>query len=481
MIAAILLASGLVSPPSVDSDAPTRAEVAQALRSAVAFFHWQVSAHGGYAWRYSADLKDHRGEGIAGPTRAWVQPPGTPTVGSAMLDAYKATGDPHLLDAARDAAYALVRGQLKSGGWHYSIEFAPADRAEIAYQERPNPPKGARNRSTLDDDTTQAAIRFLMRMDEALGFEDRLIHEAATRGLEALVGVQAPNGGWYVWWEAFPERAGQTTEETRADVRASYPERWDREWQNDWPARYVINDNLVANAIDTLLLAHDVYDEPRWLEAARRAGEFLILAQMPEPQPAWAQQYDAEMQPCWARKFEPPAVTGGESQEVMRALMRLYRATGEERFLKPIPKAIAYLRASERPDGRLARFYELETNRPLYFTKDYQLTYSNDDMPTHYAFIVGSRLDAIEKEYLRLKEEGPEERAASTGGSIPAAQARSLIEALDGRGAWVEDNSNGSGIIQSSTFVRNLRTLSRYLEGLDEADSDKSSNSDRSS
>ena len=38
---------------------------------------------------------------------------------------------------------------------------------------------------------------------------------------------------------------------------------------------------------------------------AERAGDFILAAQMPEPQPAWAQQYDAAMHPAWARKFEP--------------------------------------------------------------------------------------------------------------------------------------------------------------------------------
>ena len=33
-----------------------------------------------------------------------------------------------------------------------------------------------------------------------------------------------------------------------------------------------------------------------------------------------------------------------------------------------------------------ARFYELQTNRPLYFTREYQLTYRDNDMPTHYSF-----------------------------------------------------------------------------------------------
>ncbi len=92
------------------------------------------------------------------------------------------------------------------------------------------------------------------------------------------------------------------------------------------------------------------------------------------------------MQPAWARKFEPPSVTGGESQGVMRILLRLYAETGDKKYLEPIPRALDYLRRSRLSDGRLARFYELKTNKPLYFTKQYELTYSDADMPTHYGF-----------------------------------------------------------------------------------------------
>src|SRR5690606_27390840 len=144
---------------------------------------------------------------------------------------------------------------------------------------------------------------------------------------------------------------------------------------------------------ETMLLAWDIYGDERYLQAAKRGGDFFLLAQLPEPQPGWAQQYDHDMHPAWARKFEPPAVTGGESQGVMQTLMLLYRRTGDDRYLKPIPRAIAYYRSSLLPDGRLARFYELKTNRPLYFTKDYQLTYDDGDMPTHYGFKSTSRLD----------------------------------------------------------------------------------------
>ena len=79
---------------------------------------------------------------------------------------------------------------------------------------------------------------------------------------------------------------------------------------------------------------------------------------MPDPQPAWAQQYNYDMHPIWARQFEPPAITGGESQDAIETLLKIYRATGDKKYLEPIPRALAYLKkvaAARRPAGPLLR------------------------------------------------------------------------------------------------------------------------------
>jgi hypothetical protein len=226
-----------------------------------------------------------------------------------------------------------------------------------------------------------------------------------------------------------------------------------------------------------MLEAYDLYGEERFLASAKKAGDFYLLAQMPDPQPGWAQQYDAGMHPAWARKFEPPAITGGESQRLMRTLMLLYRRTGDEKYLEPIPRALAYYRTCVLPNGRIARFYELQTNKPLYFTKQYELTYSSDDMPTHYGFIVSSSLDRIASEYEKLKEEWPPKESRPREPERPrmtSALARDAAEAvatLDERGAWVtpgrlsnyESEDGTREVIDSRTFIENLETLARFV------------------
>ena len=124
---------GAVGAPA-EAAPPTAAEASQALRRAVDFFRKDVSASGAYLWRYAADLSKQEGEGRASKATAWVQPPGTPSVGGAFLFAYEATGDKHNLQAARETAHALVQGQLRSGGWDYRIEFADKPRRKYAYR-----------------------------------------------------------------------------------------------------------------------------------------------------------------------------------------------------------------------------------------------------------------------------------------------------------------------------------------------------------
>ncbi len=468
----------LAAPRARADDRPLRDQAAEALRKATAYFRTKVATEGGYLWRYSEDFARREGEEKATATQVWVQPPGTPTVGMAFLDAYAATGDSTYRDAARDAARALVRGQLRSGGWDYRIEFDPEKRIRYAYRTQPAAPLDARkamNVTTLDDDTTQSAVRLLMRVDKALGFKDAPIHDAAISALDALLKAQYPNGAWPQRFDHFPDPAAFPV------VAASFPESWSRTWsKGNYSSHYTLNDNSLADMIEVMIEATKVYGDPKYKAAAEKGGGFLILAQMPEPQPAWAQQYDAAMHPAWARKFEPPAVTGGESQEAVGILLQLYRETGDPRYLEPVGPALEYLRRSRLPDGRLARFYELKTNRPLYFTKDYTLTDSDADMPTHYAFKTSDRTARLVREYQELRARGPGRTdspvATSRKPALPSKtledRVQAAIAALDDQGRWLstgkirtEDSpdSPAGKVISTDLFVRNASVLTQYL------------------
>ena len=496
-IAAAIAAPALTEGPRQVDDTALRERAQAALRKAVEFYRTKVATEGGYHFAYAEDLSYGRSEMSEGPTRVEIQRDGTPLVGMAYLDAYEATGDTYYRDAARDVARALVKGQYCSGGWDYYIEFDPGKRSPFPYRAdgrcaQPGADKSTRP-TTLDDNVTQAAMRLLMRVDRELDFSDAAIHDAARFALDSLVKAQHPNGAWPQRYSRFPDPAAYPVK------RAGYPESWPRTWPGaDYYTHYTFNDNSIVDALDAMLEAARIYKEPRYLASAEKGGEFMLLSQMPEPQPGWAQQYDREMHPAWARQFEPPAITGGESQSVMRALMLLYRETGRQKYLEPLPRALAYYKRSILPEvenpseirrracpGRTAcaaRFYELKTNRPLYVTKGtrvtaagqgvtnvdgYELSYSDQSVITHYAVLTsGAGFADIEKEYKTLlgAEASSLKRPDRLHGLSPWAttrlmtagtesapaerqalerRVRAVIESMDARGAWVEDGAIG--------------------------------------
>jgi hypothetical protein len=435
-----------------------QADASVGLKKAVTFFHRDVASHGGYLWKYSADLKLREAEGKASTTTVWVQPPGTPAVGLALLEAYARTGEPYLLAAATDAGRALVQGQMHSGGWSQAVYFDPATRTKSAYRVDGPPAKKARNISSFDDEQTQSALRFLAKLDAALGLKDAPIHEATQFGLAAVLAAQHRNGGWA---QVFDSPVPQTADPTR---RASISTDWPRKYPGgDYWWHYTLNDGAMTDTIEMLLDVAAVYNEPKYRAAAVRGGEFILLAQLPEPQPAWAQQYDKDLHPAWARKFEPPAVSSAETQMVCQALLRLYRETGDERFLKPIEPAVAWLKRSTLPDGQLARFYELGTNKPLYMTRDYQLTFDDSDLPTHYAFKLKSKVVKIEQALQPARD-----KAVDKPKKPSADQVRKVLASMDERGAWVEPGTLrfhkvDTAIIDCQRFIDNVDLLSRYL------------------
>ncbi len=100
-----------------------------------------------------------------------------------------------------------------------------------------------------------------------------------------------------------------------------------------------------------------------------------------------------------------------------------------------MPPAIKYLHRSRLPDGRLARFYELKTNKPLYLTR------------------------------------GADKVRVPRMSRALAARAKAVIDRLDEQGRWVERGKMRQDtqddpvrrVIDCRTFVSNMRTLSAYL------------------
>ena len=453
---------------------PARAEAAMA--KAADFFTTKIAVHGGYVYYTSLDSPLRLGEGIATKDQIWVQAPGTPTVGMAFLAAYKATGDARYLQAARDAADALIYGQLQSGGWTASIDFDPKGKGTALYRIG----KGrGKNNSSLDDGITQQTLRFLIQLDVIEQGRNGSVREAVKLGLQALFAAQFPNGGFPQVW------SGPSL--SRPIVAAKYP---DYDWRTENRVKeywnhYTLNDGLAGTVAELLVEASEVYPTvPQCKEALLKLGDFLRLSQMPDPQPAWAQQYDAQMRPAWARKFEPPSIAGQESQDAIATLLLIYEVTGDEKYLAPVERAIKYLQASLLSDGQLARFYELQTNRPLYMTSQYKLTYDDTDLPSHYGWKSRSKLESLHQRFIQAKS-GQRQRARSKQVLTTQLEkaASSVVRELDSEGRWVSEFKGerltgqpemkpGEKFISSERFAKSITVLADYLTAASSPPSD---------
>lgn len=454
-----LCALALLAVPSlalaVDRDLVQQANAA--LHKATVYLTSRVASGGGYAGTYLPDLSDQWGEGKVTRSQNWVQPPGSPSTGFAFLTAWEATGDEFYLKAARQVADSLLYGQLECGGWDYNIDHSPEGARVWYYRHNRGSADAAlkrgRNQATMDDDTTQHATRLLMAVDKAYEFREPALHEGALAALDLLLRAQHESGAW-------PQR---------------YPPSG-----HGYGDFFTFNDNTIADCADVMMIAWRTYGDQRFAAAVRQCGDFIVRTQLPEPQASWAQQYDFDLQPAWARRFEPPSVCGAESLGVMRLLIEIALFSGDDKYLKPLPAAFDWYRRSRLPDGNWARFYELKTNRPLYFTKDtYWLTYSDANVPTHYSFKGRWDPAPLEKRYLEIKELGlaryqearqPQALSPEARGERAAAlepKVREVLAQQDGEGRWVTTSGGdlpaGPPRLAMEVFQARMRVLSDYL------------------
>lgn len=463
-----LLILALSSSFALAADHPDPAVILAAMKKAVTYAHTHLAREGGYATSWDKEGKIGEVEHGSSATITSIQPHGTTTMGMAMLKAYQATGDDVFLSAAKDAAASLIKCQLATGGWDSAFDFDPAKmkqyhlRSDLDAGDKE--PGKRRNSSTLDDNKTESALLFLLEMTHEPACKDDADLKRCTKfAFDSLLAAQAPIGAW-------PQQFTGPADPTAPVLKASYPETWSRTFPAvKYTAFYTLNDDNLQQIAKVLFRAYELEKDERYLAALKKLGEFFLLAQMPEPQPVWAQQYDRDMHPVWARKFEPPSVTGYESIGAMEVLHRLWVLTGDDKYLKPIQPALAWFERSKLSDGTHARFYELQTNKPLFFVKDtYVLTYDSSNIPTHYSFTTSQQnnLDNFKKQLAKGREElqqnfagpqTPKEWASRAKGA--ASKAKRAAESLDSEGRWIKNDQ-----IDAGDFVKNMNAMTNYVE-----------------
>lgn len=375
----------------------------ESLEKGIAFYQ-TLAIEGGYVYHYTLDGEERWGEGKTDARTIEVQPPGTPAVGMSFLRAYRATGNPDFLKAAEAAGFALIKGQNDMGGWDHKIYF-----------DRP-----LSTTVSFDDNQTQSAVSLLMALDQEIDRPE--LTAAVEKALDMMLTTQLENGGW-------PHKH---------PARGNY---------HDFAT---FNDHGINDCIRVMLEANRYYDKPEYAASLAKVARFLLISQLPPPQPGWAQQYNEYLQPAWARSFEPPSVCPSVTVNNLHTLMDIYEQTGHWEYLEAIQDPIRWLKEIRLPNGKWGRFIEIGTNKPLYYDRGRIRVESLEELSlerrTGYGYEVdlSGRLAAAEARFEALKQAKGQTTASSKetqrGTAEPAkltTEVTKIIEAQDAQGRWV--------------------------------------------
>jgi PelA/Pel-15E family pectate lyase len=276
---------------------------------------------------------------------------------------------------ARTAADAVLTYQSGYGAWPKNWNLLePATKETLQALEK----SGSTN--TTDNGATTLPMRFLARVHEATG-EVRYA-KAVEKAVEYLLESQYANGG-------FPQ---------------FYPLRGDAYY-----SQITFNDNAMINVLNLLKEVADGKAPFAFVGEALqlRAGQAVDLGvqcilntQILQngKRTAWCAQHDSKtLEPAWARAYEAPSLSGSESVGIVLFLMAIddpdpeviAAVQGAVAWFEQVPIHGKRLKHVPLEDGRLervltdepgaprmwARFYELETNRPIFLDRDSVVRY----------------------------------------------------------------------------------------------------------
>jgi hypothetical protein len=144
--------------------------------------------------------------------------------------------------------------------------------------------------------------------------------------------------------------------------------------------------------------------------------------------------------------------------------------TGEQRFVATLPAAQEWMKRSLLPDGRLSRYYELISNKPLYMTADYLLTHDDGRLPKHYGWKTESQLAEIDAALETWRDGGGKPKQEE----VTEAEVQAILAALDDEGKWVSQYDGemivgqpkfklGQPYVSSAVLVERVKKLCLFL------------------
>jgi hypothetical protein len=360
-----------------------------AMRRAAHFMDRTVSYRGGYVWAYLPDLSVSWGEMEAKRTMCWIQPPGTPTAGHSLLDAYHATGDELFYRAAERTALALVQAQHPAGGWNYIYDFAGEGSLRHWYETigingwRLEEFQHYYGNATFDDAGTAVSSQFLLRM--YLEKRDRRFLRPVQKAIEFVTRAQfrggAADGGWP---QRYPPNPAAISTMPLPNPQQLPPGATSGMEDGEYTQMVTFNDDVAGENIKFMLMCLIGLGATHLKAPITRAMECLRRMQQPAPPAGWALPHLTSHRtgrpagaPAGARSYEPRGLATHTTQTNVQQLFNYFRLTGDRQYLARVPEAIAWLETcrltpemiAENPllAGRTHPTYvELETNRPRF-------------------------------------------------------------------------------------------------------------------
>jgi PelA/Pel-15E family pectate lyase len=274
-------------------------------------------------------------------------------------------------EEARKVADNILGYQNSDGGW---IKLAP--KVNITKPVLGLGDLNVHRQSTIDNDTGNDQIRVLARVYTATKIEK--YKQGALCGLEWLLAGQYPNGGWS---QMFPEGVG-------------------------YQRLMTVNDNAMANVLTFLGEVANKEEGLAWIDSERvvksktaydKGLAMLLQVQLTYngKKTGWCQQYDpVTLQPAMGRAFELASVSSQETARILKFLMSIENPSPE--MINAVQAGVAWLdevkitgyKQITKQDPTLefgfdrivvkdskagpmwARFYDIETNKPLFAGRD---------------------------------------------------------------------------------------------------------------
>jgi PelA/Pel-15E family pectate lyase len=295
----------------------------------------------------------------------------------AKASAPAAAAAPAVVVTKDSVAERMLVFQRAIGGWPKAVGEKKVDytKAQTLAERAQTRKDAGRKDATIDNNATTREISYLLGAFKKTN--NPAYREAAERGIRYLLLMQHKNGG-------FPQ---------------FYPD------SSSYRAQITYNDNAMVRALRTLR------------SVARKEGDFALVDPTLAPQAeaavqrgiqcmlktqyvqngtltAWCAQHDRRtLLPCKARAFELASLSGMETVGIVEFLMEVENPTPE--IKQSIEAAVAWLNKvkmegyavkdvddSTQPAGKdrrvvaepgstlWARFYDLETNQPIYVGRD---------------------------------------------------------------------------------------------------------------